>query len=310
MDKLYIHSTTGEALAGNAQQQLSGISFSTLAKAQDKLSKKRKRGSDSNEHHEDKLEALRARLRELKESKNGTSKITKSTSSKQSQAESRKVGAQAPTNSRTRPEEEDDSDMEEDEDLSDQADATSAPHARSSKHAPTSISSRKQVTRKRTVIPTAKSTTRDPRFAPVGGPPTTDAQLSQRYSFLRTYRDDEIATLRTLLKSPAGSKIPAEEKADLRQQLMAMENRKRAQDAKERTQKVVREHRKAEQARVGEGGGKKPFFLKRGEIQKRAEEERLKGMKAKEREKTVEKRRKKESQREKRSMPAARRVRG
>jgi len=99
-----------------------------------------------------------------------------------------------------------------------------------------------------------------------------------------------------------------EERETLGRELMAMQNRRRARDDKERRQAVVREHRRKEKEAVKEG--KKPYYLKQGEIREKALVGKFEGMKGKERERAIERRRRKDAQREKKSMPRPRRVAG
>lgn len=196
---------------------------------------------------------------------------------------------------------------------------------RASKHAPTVQTSKRQVTRRRAVIEVAKDPThaRDPRFLPghttaATLPASEAARVKHNYAFLSDFRATEIAELRRTLdalnagakKRRSGALTGAEEaeKARLRRVIEVEENRQRAERERRRLEDVVREHRKTEREAVKMG--KKPFFLKKGEIKKKVLEERWKGMKGKEREKAVKKRKKKLSERERRAMPADRRVQG
>lgn len=69
---------------------------------------------------------------------------------------------------------------------------------------------------------------------------------------------------------------------------------------------MVREHRKEEKERMKEG--KKPFYLKEGEIKKRALVTRFEGMGEKKRERVLERRRRKKAGKEKKMIPERRRV--
>ncbi|KAF3925011.1 hypothetical protein AA313_de0203314 [Arthrobotrys entomopaga] len=69
--------------------------------------------------------------------------------------------------------------------------------SRSNKHAPTEMSSKKAVSRRRTVIELPTDTTRDPRFDRIGGNGAPDnSKIERNYAFLDEYRDSEIKTLR------------------------------------------------------------------------------------------------------------------
>lgn len=286
----------------DAQSQLRNISFGTLAKAQDSLSTKRKRGSDSTPQQEDKLAALRERLRELKEAQKGK-KPAKKSADKEEKGDTKKpkkeakprssAGKSAPAN-----------DSENDSDGSDDEEEEGGhSRARSSKHAPMSQSSKYQVSRRRDVVDTKKRKVRDPRFGAMAGQ-VDETKIDRNYSFLQDYQVSEMAELKTAIKKSKN----AEETETLKRTLMSMQNRKRAKDDKERQQNVLREHRKKEKEAIKDG--KQPFYLKRSELKEQALKDKFGGMKAKEKDRAIERRRKKDSQKEKKSMPAARRVAG
>jgi ribosomal RNA-processing protein 36 len=286
-----------------AKKLQSRVSFGTLAKAQNTLTgnngadRKRKRGSEGDAEAEAKLDALRARLRELKE-KGTTKKVDASAgfdSGKKSKTISMKDAKGTISNSE---EEEDDSSEEEEEEEDGEP---TKKKARSSKHAPTSLSSKRAVTRRRTAVPMAKSTVRDPRFDPLSGPVDYTA-VAKKYSFLDTYRDSEISTLKKAMKNP---KLPAHEKETLKRQVVSMESKMAFEKSKEREAKVVREHRKEEKKRVEEG--KTPFYIKKSKVREEALKERFEGMKGRQRDKVIERRRKKLTAKERRGMPEERR---
>lgn len=172
--------------------------------------------------------------------------------------------------------------------------------SRPSKHAPTELSSKKAVSRKRSVVPTKKPDIRDPRFEPLTGP-LDEQRLRKNYAFLDTYRDSEISELKAAIRKTRDA--DAIEK--LKRALLSMESRKKAQERKELEQEVLRKHRKEEKEKIEKG--KKPFYLKESERKKLALEERFRGMKGKQVDKVIERRRKKMAQRERRAMPDARR---
>ncbi|KAK4958722.1 rRNA biogenesis protein rrp36 [Elasticomyces elasticus] len=269
------------------QEQMNSISFGALAKAQESLSKKRKRGSDATTQQDEKLAALRARLRELKAAKsNGTPRDDGSV--QPLKKKQRAITAAKDNNS----DQEGSSDSE--------APDAEPSHARTSKHAPTAQSSRYQVTRKRTVVDVPKRRIRDPRFDAVHGTSAPTAP-NKHYAFLDDYHESEMAELRAAIKK-SGSE---DEKGMLKRKLLGMESKKKARQNKEREQGVLREHRRREKEAVKQG--KKPFYLKKGEQKKLAIVEKFNSMKGKDREKLMERRRKKADQKEKKRMPNARR---
>lgn len=276
----------------DVKDKLSNISFGTLSKAQESISRKRKRGTED-DAKEDKLEALRARLRELREA-NGDDSAPKK---KKKEAE-RSTSKPTANKSRSTKDVRDDESASSDSDDSDQ---DGPPHARSSKHAPMSQASNRQVTRKRQVIDVPKRQVRDPRFGPLGGP-VDDTDISKKYSFINDYQDSEMAELKAAIKKTKSE----EDKEILKRKLLSMESRKKARENKERQQEVIREHRKKEKEAIKEG--KNPFYLKKSEQKKQALVNKFDSMKSKDRERLIERRRKKVSQKEKKNMPAPRRM--
>jgi ribosomal RNA-processing protein 36 len=160
------------------------------------------------------------------------------------------------------------------------------------------------VTRKRTVIDVPKRHFRDPRFDALHQQSAPTGNSAKAYSFLRDYQKDEIAELKTAIKQARNE----DDKETLKRKMVSMQNRIKAQEAKEREQEILRQHRREEKEKVEQG--KKPFYLKSKDVKERAIVEKFKGMKSKDREKLMEKRRRKESQKEKRRMPDARRLNG
>lgn len=277
----------------NFEQQISNVSFGALKQAQDAISRKRKRGSDTTADQEDKLEALRARLRELKEAKSASNGKTKTTKSSKTPAK------------RTKHQDEEGSEDEEDDDSDSAPSEEGAPtKSRTSKHAPTAQSSKYQVSRKRIVVDVPKRVVRDPRFDAVHQHNAHPGNSEKAYSFLRDYQKSEISELKAAIKKTKNE----DEKETLRRKLGSMENRLKAKEAKEREQEIIRRHRKEERDKIKQG--KNPYYLKRKDIKEKALLEKFKGMKSKEREKLIDKRRRKEGQKEKKRMPDARRVTG
>lgn len=296
------------------QDKLSKVSFGALAKAnaameQRNSSRKRKRGAESTAETEEKLQVLRERLQELKRAK---------------ERAKQHENTRNPSSRRR-------DDPESDSDNSDSDSSNQQPQrARSSKHAPTSMPSNRPVTRKRIIIENNAPAPRDPRFMSVGGPAPDAQVLSNKYSFLRDYRTSEMEELRTAIKKTKNE----EQKEKLKRKLLSMESQAKAEQAKERDQKIIREHRKKEKEAIEQG--KKPFYLKKCEFffffcpcyslsfssnarsianislftaeqKKLALVDKFNSMKGKERERAIEKRRRKLSGREKKAMPAARR---
>jgi ribosomal RNA-processing protein 36 len=262
---------------------ISNVSFGALKQAQDELSRKRKRGSDVTESHEEKLEALRSRLREMK-------------SQKKDQQRTSQKGNPAQTFQQPQSAQEG------------HGDSDSAPSevggakSRTSKHAPASQSSRYQVSRRRQVVDVPKRVVRDPRFDAFNQNSAHTGNSEKAYAFLRDYEKSEIAELKAAVKLAKTD----EDRDILKRKLVSMENRIKSQEGKERQQAILRQHRREEKEKVQQG--KKPFYLKQKDLKERALVEKFKGMKSKDREKLLDRRRRKESQKEKKRMPEARRV--
>jgi len=173
---------------------------------------------------------------------------------------------------------------------------------RSSKHAPAEQSSKRPVTRKRTVVELPKSTARDPRFDPLAGRLNEDG-IKKKYAFLAEYQKSELAELKAALK--AKNKLSDAERDGLKRKILSIESRQKAANAKEAEKEVQRQHRKKEQELVKQG--KKPFFLKKSEVKKQALVKKFESMKGKERDRAIERRRRKLAARERRHMPDTRR---
>lgn len=266
---------------------MASVSFGTLKQAQDSLSKKRKRGSEDAAGQEGKLEALRKRLQQIKEEKSA-------------------AGGAPMRSTTTKAQTADDSGAEDDsEDSGSGPSEEDAPgKSRSSKHAPAAQSSKRQVTRKRTVIDVPKRVVRDPRFDAFSQSSAHPGNSEKAYGFLRDYQKSEIEELKAAMKKTKDE----DDMEVLKRKIGSMQNRLKAKESKEREQDIIRQHRKDERDRVEQG--KTPYYLKQKDIKEKALVEKFKGMKSKEREKAVEKRRRKEGQKEKKRMPEARRMAG
>lgn len=263
------------------------ISFGALAEAQDSLRPQISQRSNHDRHvasASEKVDILRARLAELRNSKKGKSDAH---TSDDRSAQTREKREQ-----------------------------------RSSKHAPREQTSKYQVSRKRSAVdlPNNPTHARDPRFSSLSTAQSSidPTKLANAYSFLSQYRDSELSTLKsqlTQLKMKAKKRksglmlaVEAEEAEELKRQINSMENKKKSDERKDKEREVVRRHRKEEREKVKEG--KNPYYMKRGEAKKVAENERFEALKGKDRRKLTERREKKRSMREKKQGRAVERVGG
>lgn len=296
-----------ESEGGDFNHHISNVSFGALLQAQDALSRKRKRGSDTTADQDTKLEAVRARLQEIRSQKEGSKtagmRADGTTRAASSSRVKRPTGSipESTTGDKRRNKRSTEVGSDSDSAPSEEG---AASKSRTSKHAPTAQSSKHQVTRKRTVIAVPKRASRDPRFDALQQRSVHPGNSEKAYGFLRDYQKAEIAELKTAIKQTRNE----DDKETLKRKLVSMENRLKTKEAKEREQEVLRRHRKEEREKVEQG--KKPFFLKKKDLKERAQVEKFKGMKKKDQEKLIEKRRRKESQKEKKRMPEARRLAG
>ncbi|KAF2865595.1 hypothetical protein BDV95DRAFT_506623 [Massariosphaeria phaeospora] len=274
------------------EQQMSKVSFGELAKAQAALSdgqstsRKRKRGDGASAPQEDKLQALRARLQELK-AQNLAQGVKPNKKAKPSEK---------PKSTR-KAEEDGDDDLE-----GESSDPDRPTHARTSKHAPAVQSSKRAVSRKRKALEVKKPVLRDPRFDNVSGPRPDENVIKKRYGFIDDYRVSEIADLRAAVKK-SKNEI---EKERLKKKLLSMESQQKARESKEKQQEIKHEHKKQEKELIKDG--KKPFFLKKSEQKKLALIDRFQNMKAKDRDRAIERRRKKTASKDRRNIPVDRRA--
>lgn len=171
---------------------------------------------------------------------------------------------------------------------------------RASKHAPTELSSKKAVSRRREVIPVTKRQFRDPRFETLSGP-LDESKAQMAYSFLNDYREDEMKELRVAIKKAKDET----EKERLKRALLSMESKKKTQERKRREAEILGRHRKEEKELVKQG--KKPFYLKKSERQKRVMIETYGQLKGKQLDHVLERRRRKLEHRDKKKLPWARR---
>lgn len=162
------------------------------------------------------------------------------------------------------------------------------------------MSSKKPVSRRRTIVEIPKREARDPRFGPLGAA-ADESKTRKAYAFLDQYRDDEMKQLRVAMKK---TKDPAA-KEELQRQLRSMESRKKTQERKDREKAIIEDHRKQEKELIKQG--KKPFYLKKAEQKKRLLMDQYSNMSKRQVDKLIERRRKKASGKEKKSLPLVRR---
>jgi ribosomal RNA-processing protein 36 len=199
--------------------------------------------------------------------------------------------------------------------------------SRPSKHAPQTLSTRHAVPRKRVIFsppPTLKS--RDPRFDPTittssssSNPPLDSDKANQNYSFLTTYRQSELQALQSQVKAlqaplarnqKKGAAAPTnpDQIAALKREIQSLSSKLSTSSAKMREREILRAHKQKEREALREGRKQTPYHLKRREVRKEIERERVEGMGTKAREKREVRRRKREKGKEGRGLPRVRRT--
>lgn len=181
--------------------------------------------------------------------------------------------------------------------------------SRQSKHAPMIQSSRQQVSRKRDVFePSPAIKSRDPRFDPTVMSATlnknTVSKANKNYAFLTDYQADEILELKKQIKK-AGNDPNLQ--ASLKRQVMSIEAKIRNAEARQREEKIVKEHNQKEKDAIRAGEKAKPYYMKPSDIKKKAEEERQAGMGKKARDKAEKRKVKRDKSKDAKSMPRFRR---
>jgi ribosomal RNA-processing protein 36 len=188
--------------------------------------------------------------------------------------------------------------------------------ARKSKHAPTESTSKRPVSRHRTVVEMKKMEVRDPRFSQLSG--EFDANKFQnQYNFLPDIRQGELATLRDSLKrarkllTSSPRHLRPEREAEAERLALAVKRAESSvnRDKRERVERdaltaVTKEERNKRQT------GKKAFWLKNAEKKKLLLKARYDAVAAeggkKAVKKVIEKKRRKQSQKETKSRPFSR----
>ena len=175
---------------------------------------------------------------------------------------------------------------------------------RTSKNAPQEVTSKRAVTRRRTVIEPIHDPSklvRDPRFDSAVKGHFNEQHFRKNYAFLDKYREDEMKMLKAELKK---ARDP-EEKERIEKKLKSMKSQKETQENKDKVAEVLREHKKQEKEKVKQG--KKAYYLKPSEIKRKVLEKQYEKLSEKQLEKVMARKQKRKAQKEKKNMPWARR---
>ncbi|KAF7174899.1 hypothetical protein CNMCM7691_005367 [Aspergillus felis] len=178
--------------------------------------------------------------------------------------------------------------------------------SRSSKHAPMVQSSKRPVTRKRTIIePPAARKSRDPRFDPAVRGQSGRSEASQSaYAFLDDYRAAELKEMKEKL---AKTKDPRQKEA-LKRDIRSAADRLRTIENRRREKEVLAEHKKREKDLIREGKKSNPYFLKQSDLKKQVLLKKYESMGSRQRVKALERRQKKLTAKERKEMPMERRA--
>jgi len=188
--------------------------------------------------------------------------------------------------------------------------------ARKSKNAPTEVTSKRPVSRRRTVVEVQKMEVRDPRFSQLSGE-FDAAKFQNQYKFLSDIRQGELATLRDNLKrarkllDSSPQHLRPERKEEVERLALAV---KRAESSvnRDKRERVEQEalSSMAKEERNKQQQGKKPFWLKNAEKKKVLLKARYGAVAAeggkRAVKKVIEKKRRKLSQKETKSRPFSR----
>ncbi|KAJ3322886.1 hypothetical protein HDV06_002545 [Boothiomyces sp. JEL0866] len=173
---------------------------------------------------------------------------------------------------------------------------------RADKNMPVEITSKKPVSRKRTIVEVSLAPKfRDPRFEPLAGK-LNEGLFKRSYGFIREYQESELE----MLKNDIQKEKDPERKEELKKTLSRLTSKINAQKLKDKQEQTKREYKKKEQALVKDG--KTPYFLKKSELKKKELIDKYKSIgKGANLEKVLEKRRKKNAAKEHTKIPTSRR---
>ncbi|KAG0141376.1 hypothetical protein CROQUDRAFT_663952 [Cronartium quercuum f. sp. fusiforme G11] len=178
---------------------------------------------------------------------------------------------------------------------------------RTNKHAPMVMSSKRSVTRKRTVVEIPKLERRDPRFDSLSG--AVDPELHQRsYGFLRSQRKAELDELRQafMIAKKRKTSLPEEELRRMEDALKRAENAEVQHEKLEQEREALKKWKASEKVKQQEG--KSAFYLKKKDQKDVILADRFEHLSQDKRklQKAMERKRKKVAGKEKKSMPAKR----
>lgn len=151
---------------------------------------------------------------------------------------------------------------------------------RQNKHAPTEMSTRRPVSRKRSVIESQSREVRDPRFSNLSGPEVNSGLFQRSYGFVSDMQSSELSTLKATLSklrkleaNHAGPKATSERAMNIRAEREQVERTLKREEAKaaersrrQREREVLGKFKAENEERVKQGG--KRFYLKESDKRK------------------------------------------
>ncbi|KAI8915990.1 hypothetical protein EDD86DRAFT_181951, partial [Gorgonomyces haynaldii] len=166
---------------------------------------------------------------------------------------------------------------------------------------PTEMSSKRPVTRKRVIVQETKKP-RDPRFEGMSGVFNPDI-FDRSYGFIYEMEENELKELKKEIEKTKD----LQKKQELSQEYNVRMSRLNARKLKEKRQEIKREVKKEEMEKVKQG--KKPFFLKKGDLKKIELTKKFQEMKSKGKDvdKYLEQKRKRKAQKQHVKIPKTRR---
>ncbi|PSK33895.1 hypothetical protein C7M61_005087 [Candidozyma pseudohaemuli] len=169
-------------------------------------------------------------------------------------------------------------------------------HKKKNKHAPSESSSKKPVSRIREIpgLKLKKDTTlyTDVRFDAAYGKANWD-RVRNDYAFLDDYRKNEIKQMQSILNDKKErSKLSQREVEDLKFKIQSLQSRLDTLKNRDLGNKIIKDHKKDQMAKMRKGEQVNPYFLKKSEQRKMLQKAKFDNLKASQREKVMERKRK------------------
>ncbi|XP_028396353.1 ribosomal RNA processing protein 36 homolog [Dendronephthya gigantea] len=171
---------------------------------------------------------------------------------------------------------------------------------RKNKNRPREMSSKRPVSKFRSVVPVTKKAPRDPRFDDISGK-FNENMFEKAYSFLDNIKHQEMEQVQKEMKA---EKDPTR-KTKLRSLAQRMEQAEKLRNLKKKRKEKMKERREGEQALIKQG--KRPFYLRKSERKKLELAEKYKTLKeSKKLDRYMNKKRKKNAMKQRKMLPKER----